>query len=529
MDRGTQSEVIEFLLRPDTHGADSASVDSLETHCAVVFFAGQTVYKLKKAVKFSYLDFSTVELRRKACLAEVELNSRTAPQIYRRALPIGRAPDGSLRLGEEEAVEVVDWVVEMARFDQETLFDRLADKGDLDEDLIAGLADRVVEFHGAAQSRPDLGGAEGMAAVIASNDAEYTKHKGSIFDAGMTDSLTSLSRDFLARHTDLLEERRRAGLVRHCHGDMHLRNVCLVEGVPTLFDCIEFDERIACVDVLYDLAFLIMDLCHRDLGHLASVVLNRYLMATVVSDPAQLDGLAILPLFLSCRAGVRAHVSAEMAAASREEGGKSRLVARAQAYLKDATAFLRPPQPRLIAIGGLSGSGKSSLATRLAGKVGPPPGAVLLRSDILRKRLLGRRELDRLGAESYAPEVGEKVYETMRSAAERILRAGYPVVLDAVFAKPAERDEVAQLARGLDVPFGGLWLKAPAEIMAARISGRRNDASDATEQILGQQLKYDIGRVDWTTIQSDDDEEATLERAERNLERDRKDSRLGGR
>ena len=200
----------------------------------------------------------------------------------------------------------------------------------------------------------------------------------------------------------LLDRRRAEGKVRRCHGDLHLRNVCLFEGKPTLFDCLEFSDELACVDILYDLAFLLMDLEHRGLADFANLVLNRYLDLT-----GEDDGLAAMPLFLSLRAAIRAHVTATVIDRAGRSEVRPEMAADARGYLDLAAQFLRPRSCRLVAIGGLSGSGKSTLAAALA----PSLGARVLRSDVIRKHLFGVAPETRLPASAYTSEVSRRVYE----------------------------------------------------------------------------------------------------------------------
>ena len=258
--------------------------------------------------------------------------------------------------------------------------------------------------------------------------------------------------------------------MRLCHGDLHLGNICVVDGRPLLFDCIEFSEDIASIDVLYDLAFLLMDLDHRGHRDFANLVLNRYLDLTG-EDAGETGGLAAMPLFLALRALIRAHVTATKA--EHGWGGVDRAAAFAEvrAYLGEAEAALIPSAPRLIAIGGLSGTGKSTLAAKIAPALGPPPGARWLRSDVTRKLLFGTDPETKLPPEAYAPDITERVYRDLCAGAAAALRAGYPAVIDAVALRADERRAFAAVAAAAGVPFTGLWLEAPAERLMARVCG----------------------------------------------------------
>ncbi|CBS91206.1 AAA family ATPase [Azospirillum lipoferum] len=487
---GRQEEAIAFLGDPRAH--DGQAVERIDTHAALVFLAGDRALKLKRAVRYPYLDYSTVEKRHAACLAELAINRRTAPALYRDVVALRRGADGQLFLdaGEGEG-EAVDWLVSMTRFPDDALFDRMAERHRLPPDLMRRLAERIAAFHREAAPRPDGGGAEAMRAV-ADGNLEDLRTAPDLFAEALVARLAERSAAALDRLAPLLEERRRSGFVRHGHGDLHLRNIVLLDGEPTLFDAIEFDEALAVADVFYDLAFLLMDLDHRGLRRLGNLVLNRYLEET-----EDYGGLAALPLFLSLRAAVRAKV---LAAALRLGGTASGLAEEARRYLDHALAALDPAPARLVAVGGLSGTGKTRLAEGLAPGLGPAPGAVVLRTDVLRKRLCGVADTDRLPEDGYAPAVTERVYAELYRRAAAVLAAGHAVVVDAVSARPEERRRLAMVAADSGVRFDGIWLDAPLTARAERVANRRNDASDATAEVVERQESYDLGTIDWTRL-----------------------------
>jgi aminoglycoside phosphotransferase family enzyme/predicted kinase len=488
---GDQTAVIEFLSAPATY--DGASVERIDTHASVVFLVGERAYKLKRAVKFDYLDFSTPERRRAMCEAEVRLNRRTAPEIYRGVLPVTRHDDSHLALGSDGTP--VDWVVEMNRFDQRGLFDRLAVAGELKLELMSSLAAAIAGFHLSAEPRTDQGGRPAMAWVIEGNAAGFAEFGGACLDSTDASRVTSESLRELDRRGALLDSRRESGFVRQCHGDLHLRNIVLLDGRPRLFDGVEFNDRISCTDVLYDLAFLLMDLWRRRLPRHANAVLNRYLAETDAWE-----ALCLLPLFLSCRAAVRAKTSATAATQANDAGRRGELHATAREYLAMAERLLHPPRPCLVAIGGLSGSGKSTLALNVAPAIGGAPGAVVLRSDETRKQLSGVPVLEHLGPQGYSAEMSRRVYATAAERAARVLRAGQSVVVDAVFARPPDRDSIEQVAAAAGVPFIGVWLEAPESVLISRTEQRRHDASDADAAVVRLQRAQDTGPIQWCRI-----------------------------
>jgi aminoglycoside phosphotransferase family enzyme/predicted kinase len=467
-------------------------VERIDTHGAVVFVAGDRAWKLKRAVRYDYMDFSTAERRRACCEAEVRLNGRTASGLYLGVVPVTREPGGGMALGGTGVPE--DWVVEMRRFDQDALLDRLATAGRLDLAVMDGLAAAVARFHEGADVRRDRGGRAGMAWVIDGNAAGLAEF-GDALDAAIRTRVVDGARAVLDAHGTLLDRRCDEGFVRQCHGDLHLRNIVLLDGAPTLFDAIEFNDAIACVDTLYDLAFLLMDLWHRALPRHANAVWNGYLRRTDA-----LDGLSLLPLFLSCRAAVRAKTSATAASLAPDAAARRDAEVRADEYLALADTLLTPPAPALVTIGGFSGAGKSTLARALAPGLGAPPGAVVLRSDEIRKTLAGVDALDALPADTYPEAASVRTYEALMARAAAVLEAGHAVVLDAVFARPGERDAAEGVARRAGVPFAGLWLDAPADVLAARVETRAADASDARGAVVRAQVAHGAGGVTWQRV-----------------------------
>jgi len=489
-----QGAAIAFLSAPETHGGNPVEV--IETHGAYVFLAGDRAIKMKRAVWFPYMDFSTLEKRRAACEEELRLNRRTAPGLYRDALPITR--DSAGRMALDGKGEAVDWVVIMARFDQDTLFDRLAGQGGLCVPRLEALADAIAAFHAAAERKPETDFAAAMRGTIGGNAESLRRWIGEPFDAASVDRVDARCTGLLEEALPLLAERATDGFVRRCHGDLHLRNICLVDGRPTLFDCIEFNESFATIDVLYDLSFLLMDLEHRDLRRPANLVLNRYLART-----GDFGGLGALQLYFCARAEIRAHVSAAMAAAQDDPDEAAEDIAEAERYLALALQLSAPVKPCLIAVGGLSGSGKTTLAHALAPGIGGAPGAVVLRSDVLRKRRFGVDLFEKLPEEAYSREASRQVYDEMNALAAKALDDGVSVVVDAVFRNEGERAAIRDIAAAADVPFVGLWLEVSPSEQDERLETRSRDVSDATVDIGRAQRRNAEAVTDWPALNAD--------------------------
>jgi len=497
----TQQAVMDFLGSPATHGG--AEVTRIDTHAASVFLAGDRALKIKRAVRFPFLDYSTLAKRKSACEAEIAVNRAFAPAIYRGVVAITRSASGGLAVGGDG--EPVEWAVEMRRFDESKTLDHLAERGEIDEALADALGRAVAKAHGMAPVAASFGFADELAEIIAQNDAELAAEPG-LFAPAQVAALGLGTQAAFARLRPLLEQRQRDGFVRRCHGDLHLGNIVLLDGEPTLFDAIEFDPKLATGDVFYDLAFLLMDLIERGLVPAANIVLNRYLNET--RRLQDLNALAALPLFLSVRAAIRAKVTAARAKLS---GTRAQAEQSARGYFALAQNLLAPPPAQLVAVGGLSGTGKSWLARQLAPELKPAPGAVVLRSDVERKALFGATETARLPQSAYASEVTVKVYGTLADKARRVIAAGHSAIVDAVFADAGERRTIARAAGS--AAFHGLFLTADLNVRIVRVGARAADASDADAAVVRRQEQYDLGTIDWQKVDAGGEPAETLRRA----------------
>lgn len=494
-----------WLGDPATFGGQT--VKRIDTHAASVFLAGDRALKVKRAVRFPFLDYSTLAKRKDACETELAVNRPFAPELYLRVVAITRAPDGVLAIAGDGVP--VEWAVEMRRFDENATLDHLTAAGRIDAALADTLGRTVAAAHAAAPPVEAEPWIAALADYVEQNDAAF-RAMPVLFPAAEIDGLTAASRAACARLAPLLRERGRLGLIRRGHGDLHLGNIVLIDHRPVLFDAIEFSPLIASGDVLYDLAFLLMDLVERGLTPAANIVFNRYLVETRrISD---FDALAALPLFLSVRAAIRSKVTAariERAPPDQQD----KIGNAARQYFDFARRFMAPAPPQLIAVGGLSGTGKSLLARALAAEIPPAPGAVVLRSDIERKLLMGSDEHAKLPPDAYTPAVNLRVYAGIIDKARRAVAAGHSAVVDAVFAALQERTAAEQSAKVLGVPFRGLFLTADLATRRQRVGARRGDASDADATVVERQEQYDLGGLDWRRVDASGTPEQTLERA----------------
>jgi aminoglycoside phosphotransferase family enzyme/predicted kinase len=487
-----QEKVIAFLSEGSAFGQTGQAVDRIDTHAAIIFLIGKRAYKLKRAVRYSFLDFSTIEKRHHILSEEYRLNIRTAPKLYRSLIPVTCDDQGILALKGEG--RIVDWLLAMERFDQAALLDHRAEKGELDGALIRRLASEIADLHQKAVVKSG-GGHAAMLAIIEGNAGDLEHLSDEIEATETIATLNKATHAALADQQELLDRRARTGFVRHCHGDLHLGNIYLDGDRPVLFDCLEFDEALATIDVFYDLAFLLMDLCHRGLHPFALDLLSAYLDRTEDDE-----GTKLLPMFLAVRATIRAKIEGFEIETAETIGERSKHRHAAVDYLDLARCLFIEERPRLIAIGGRSGTGKSTIARLLAHQLDWRTWPVVLRSDVMRKHLFDVEPTTKLGADAYSPSSSTHVYRHLRDRAAILLRSGRQVIADATFLDQSERMAIERLAQEAEVPFQGIWLDAPRDALERRISTRRGDASDADVDVLSKQFDRDIGTITWTRI-----------------------------
>lgn len=473
-----QAEVVSFLR-------GLAGRDPVETHISLVFIGDDTVWKLKKAVRLAFLDFTPLEARRRFAFRELEINRHAAPGLYRDVVPLVRRSDGMIELGGSGDTDVVDWVLRMARVPAGDFLDEIAATDRLTPELLDALGDTVAAFHSGLPPLHEVGSAAALRHVATGNaqsarDAGLPEPAVRDWEVQLSAALDDLAPWFAQRERD--------GFVRRAHGDLHLGNLCLWQGRPVPFDALEFDEAMATIDLGYDLAFLLMDLDRRVSRGAANRVLNRYVART--GDAALTRGMRV---FLSLRAMIRAHVEAKR--------GNREL---ATSYLTAAADYLQTRPPIVLAAGGLPGTGKTTLARALAPGIGDAPGALVLRSDEIRKRQHGVAPEQRLPPSAYTDAASERVFGEMAHMVRAVAGGGHSVIADATFIDPRHRLAVEAAARAAGVRFLGLWLAAPLTELEARIAGRERDASDATVAVLHAAAQNNPGAGGWTSIDARD-------------------------
>lgn len=466
-----QDEVIAFLKSPKGHPG-GGPVEVVQTHGALVFLAGEVALKIKRAVRYDYMDLSTLDLREAMLRRELELNKPAAPKIYQEVVAITRSPDGKLAVG--GAGEPVEWALRMWRFPADAELAVIADTKGIDDGLADDLGTAVFTFHEKLGSRT-ADGAQLIADILDELDRVFADMTA-VLGAALIDRFHRKSRRALEEVTPLLQRRGKEGHVRRCHGDLHLRNLVILDGKPVPFDALEFDEVLGTCDVLYDLAFLIMDLRHRELDRAANMVLNAYLLAASGQED---DGLAALPLFLGVRAAIRAMVLVQAAAATGAKPDPE-----AVQFMTEAIAYLTPKPVTLVLVGGLSGSGKTTVSRALAPMIGAAPGAVHLRSDLERKAMHSLPERTTAPTETYTRNARDSVYNRVFERARAILATGHSVLLDATFLNPDHRKNADAIAQISGAALYRLWLDAPLSVLIDRVQARTGDASDADESVV---------------------------------------------
>ncbi|MBW4555769.1 MAG: AAA family ATPase [Trichormus sp. ATA11-4-KO1] len=476
------SVLIQHMLQPGFYPhAVTEPIQLIQTHVSYVLLTGDYAYKLKKSVNFGFLDFSTLAKRQHFCQEELRLNQRGAAELYLEVLPVTFVGEQYHLGGTGEAVE---YVLKMRQFPQELLFTTLFEQGKLTEAHLEELGQVVAEYHAKAAINDyirSFGEVPQVRAAIDENYQQTHKYIGGPQTQSQFEETKQYTDNFFAAHPELFASRVQNNYIRECHGDLHLRNIALWHDKIILFDCIEFNEPFRFVDVMYDVAFTVMDLEARQRQDLGNAFLNTY-----VEQTGDWEGLQVLPLYLSRQAYVRAKVTSfllddpNVPATAKEEAAKT-----AADYYKQAWEYTKPKQGKLILMSGLSGSGKSTTAKYLARQL----GAIQIRSDAVRKHLGGISLRERGGDDLYTPAMTQKTYARLLDLGIILANQGFNVILDAKYDQQKLRQEAIAQAEKHQIPLQIIYCTAPLEVLQERLVKRRGDIADATVDLLTSQLQ----------------------------------------
>ncbi|WP_373535799.1 AAA family ATPase [Microcoleus sp.] len=479
--------LIQQMLQPGFYPHSvTEPVQLIQTHASFVLLTGDYTYKIKKPVNFGFMDYSTLEKRQHFCTQELLMNRRTAPEIYLEVLSIVQR--GDLFKFVSDSAEIipaevaVEYALKMREFPQDSLFLSLLERGQLTEQLMAELGREVAKFHSTAITNSYIrtfGEVSQIRTAIDNNYLISQKYIGGPQTQTQYQETKDYTDAFFAKNPELFERRIANNKIRECHGDLHLRNIALWQNKILLFDCIEFNEPFRFVDVMYDIAFTVMDLESRGRRDLGNVFLNTYIEQT-----GDWEGLQVLPLYLSRQAYVRAKVTSLMlddASVSTDE--KAQISQTAAHYYKLAWEYTKPRRGKLTLMSGLSGSGKSTVARYLAART----GAIQIRSDAVRKHLGGIPLNERGGQDLYSDEMTAQTYGRLLELGIILAERGWDVILDAKFDRQNLRTDAINLAQSHGLSWQIVYCTAPIAVLRERLQQRRGDIADATAELLSSQ------------------------------------------
>jgi uncharacterized protein len=489
----TLPDLIRQMLQPGFYPHEvQEPVQLLQTHISYVLLTGEFAYKIKKPTNFGFLDFTTLEKRYYFCQEELRLNQRLSPSLYLAVKAIVKEGD---RYQFTEASDpdiiaetIAEYAIQMREFPQEGLFSHLFQAGQLTPEMIQQLGGIVAEFHAIAETNAeirDYGSRTAIQRVEENNFSISEAFIGRSQTQQQFDETRAFAAQFFEHHADWFSQRQIDGKIRECHGDLHLNNVCFYQNNIQIFDCIEFSPGFRNIDVIYDAAFMVMDLEFQHRVDLANLFLNTYLEQT-----GDYWSAAMLPLYLSMRAYIRGNVNAlALDDAAISEADKINFLQRSQDYYQLAWRYTGRSPGRLVMMSGLSGSGKSTVARQLAQQI----NAIHIRSDAVRKRLAGvplSLEGDRkVNSGIYTPEMTQLTYERMLELGIFLAQQGWPVILDAKYDRHTFRATVLETARAAQIPIQVVQCTAPVEVLYNRLQHRTGDVSDATVDILDSQIR----------------------------------------
>ncbi|WP_454063686.1 bifunctional aminoglycoside phosphotransferase/ATP-binding protein [Candidatus Nitrospira salsa] len=482
--------LIQSLQNSALYDHDISQFELLETHISWVLLTGPYAYKFKKPVNLGFLDFSTLEQRRFFCREELRLNRRLAPDFYLELVSIFGTPESPTLNGSGEPIE---YAVKMKQFPPKALLSQQILESNVTSSHIDELAKSIARFHThttVADSSSTFGTPNLLRRPAMSNFEHLVTTPCNVISTQDVEQLKQWTEAEHARCVEHFKNRKSRGYIRECHGDLHLGNIALVENTIVIFDCIEFNEEFRWIDVINEVAFVVMDLIDRGASQLAWRLLNTYLEQT-----GDYEGLRTFRYYLTYRAMVRAKVTGiRLSQDEKESAEVSKLTEELKKYVALAGSFTKSPHPVLLITHGLSGSGKTTVSQALLESL----GAIRIRSDIERKRLLGipeTRKTDKQHTSKvYSKDSTQATYTQLAMLARNILQSGLPVIVDATFLKRAHRDTFAKLAKELQVPFVILDIHAPEAILRQRVISRLKagrDASEADITVLEQQLSQD--------------------------------------
>ncbi|ELS03236.1 hypothetical protein Xen7305DRAFT_00029560 [Xenococcus sp. PCC 7305] len=474
--------LIKLMMQPEFYPHPvTEPIKLIQTHISYVLLTGDYVYKVKKAVNLGFLNFSTLAARHHFCQEELRLNHRLAPEIYLEVLPITQIGQKFVLDGSGEAQE---YALKMRQFPQDSLLSNMLKQGKLTRDLVAQLGRIVAQVHLRAKTSDyirSFGDIAQLQNAIAQNYQQSQKYIGSLQTQQQYEETKSFSDRFFTVQATSLKQRQENNWIRECHGDLHLDNICFWQNKIQLFDCIEFNEQFRFVDVMYDVAFLMMDLEASGHQELANVFLNSYIERT-----GDWDGLFVLPLYLSRQAYVRAKINSWLwDNPTLPEQKQLHAGAKAENYYRLAWQYTRPHEGKLFLMSGLSGSGKTTVAKQLANSL----GAIHIRSDAVRKHLSGT-PLDQAGDPSiYTPDMSRKTYGKLSELGIKLASYGYTVILDAKYDRQSLRTAVIAKAQTKQISLEIIFCTAPEQVLRDRLWARTGDISDATVELLESQKK----------------------------------------
>ena len=490
----TSEPLIEAMRNPAFYPHAPDTVELLQTHISLIFLAGEYVYKVKKAVDFGFLDFTTLEKRRFYCNEELRLNRRLAPQIYLDVAEIREDGDGRMRLGGEGGI--VEFAVKMRKIPEDRMLKKLLAEGRVRPADMKGVAEKLASFHAEAETGGEIDRIGGMEALRKNHEENFSQTEpyiGRTIPERRHRFLRSYVRRFLEKNQALLEKRVADGRIRDCHGDLHLEHICLAEDI-IIFDCIEFNKRFRYEDVAAEVAFLAMDLDYNGYADCGDAFVKSYVAAT--GDVAVLSLINFYKCYYAYVRGKVTGFRLDDPAIPEEE--KSRAAATASRYFESAYAYAcRPERPTMILTAGLMGAGKSVLAESIS----PLLGAQVIRMDVLRKEMMGidpaERHSENFGEGIYAETVDRRTYDEAFRRAMRLLREGSSVVIDASFRKRENRLIARKAVAEAGADFFVLECVCPEDMTRKRLDGRRSDRAEASD---GRWELYETQRREFEPI-----------------------------